>query len=137
AKTHPGILDLLTRGKLQNEEILEFLVLKKQVSDDTLMFLAEGSTFLNIVEIIGKNQERLLQNPKILDSLKKNPVTPKSLVDVTIAFLQMAGVLPTGAAARSAGLPERVDDKMIQQVVADEAFADDLTTEKQGDVGED
>lgn len=129
-KTHPGILDLLARGKLGDEAVLEQLVLKKQILDDTLMFLAESCPVLNIVEIIGKNQERLLQNPKILDALKKNPVTPKSLIDVTVAFLQMAGVLPTGAEGKAQGLPDKIDAKLVDQVVNDEEFDENLTTDK-------
>src|SRR5207248_2436296 len=118
------------RGKLSDEANLEFIVLKRQISDDTLIFLAEACPILNIVEIIGKNQERLLQNPKILDALKKNPVTPISLIDVTVAFLQMAGVLPTGAEGRAAGLPDKIDAKLVDQVVAAEDFDESLVAEK-------
>ena len=129
-KTHPGVLDLLVRGKMADEETLEFLVLKKQISDDTLMFVAETCPSRRIVEIIAQNQERLLQNTKILDSLKKNPVTPISVIDVTVAFLQMAGVLPTGAEARAQGLPDKIDEKMVEAVVNAEEFDDSLTKEK-------
>ena len=128
-KTHSGILDVVARGRGSDEDLIEFIVLRKQVQDDTLMYLAETSPSLKIVEIIGKNQERLLQNPMILDSLRKNAVTPKSLIDVTVAFLQMAGVLATGAEARAAGLPERIDSKLVDQVIGDETFDDSLTAE--------
>lgn len=127
AKSPPGLIDLFCRERSGDEELLEFLVLRKQVADETLMYVAETSAILNIVEIIGKNQERLLNNPAILDSLKKNPITPLSLIDVTVAFLQMAGVLPTGAAARAAGLPEKVESALIDSILGDETFDDDLT----------
>lgn len=130
AKTHPGLLDLIARERSGDEDLLEFLLLRKQVSDETLMHVAETSGSLKIVEIIGKNQERLLQNPKILDSVKKNPVTPKSLIDVTVAFLQMAGVLPTGIEARVAGLPEKVDAKLVDEILGDEDFGEDLTLDR-------
>lgn len=133
-KTHAGVLDIFARRHAGDEELLEFLVLRKQVSDDTLAYLAETTPSLKIVEIIGKNQERLLQNVKIFDSLKKNPVTPKSLVDVTIAFLQMAGVLPMGAEARAAGLPDRIDTKLVEQVLSDEEFDESLTSDSESDV---
>jgi hypothetical protein len=129
AKTHPGILDVLARARTTDEDLMEFLVLRKQVSDSTLEFVAEHCGILNIVEIVGKNQERLLQNPKILDALKKNPVSPKSLIDVTIAFLQMAGVLPSGAEARAAGLPDRIDAKILDQILGDEVFDEALTSD--------
>ncbi len=135
AKSHPGVIDLIARGT-QDEDLLEFLVLRKQILDGTLMHLAETSPSLKIVEIIGKNQERLLQNPKILDGLKKNPVTPKSLIDVTVTFLQMAGVLPIGAEARAQGLPEKLDEKLVQQVVDEEDFGDDLVNDGSGDPSE-
>ena len=126
AKTPAGLLDLLAHERAADEEVMEFVVLRKQVADETLMYVAETSTILNIVEIIGKNQERLLNNPAILDSLRKNPITPKSLIDVTVAFLQMAGVLPTGVEARVAGLPEKVDSALIDSILGDEEFGDDL-----------
>jgi hypothetical protein len=129
AKAPPGMVDFLCRERNGDEELLEFLVLRKQIADETLMFVAETCAILNIVEIIGKNQERLLNNPTILESLKKNPVTPLSLIDVTVAFLQMAGVLPTGAAARAAGLPEKVDSALIDSILGDEEFGEDLTLE--------
>lgn len=135
AKTPAGLLDFLCRERSSDEELLEFLVLRKQIADETLMFVAETSAILNIVEIIGKNQERLLSNPAILDSLRKNPVTPLSLIDVTVAFLQMAGVLPTGVEARVAGLPEKVDSALIDSILGDEEFGADLTLDK-GEGGE-
>lgn len=135
-KTHPGVLDLLARNRGDDEELMEFIALRKQVSDDTLIFLGETSPSLKIVEIVGKNQERLLQNPKILDALKRNSITPKSLIDVTIAFLQMAGVLPTGAEGRAAGLPERIDQALVEQVVGDEEFDDVLTADASMEVSE-
>lgn len=136
-KTHGGVLDIVARARGEDEDLIEFIVLKKQVQDDTLMFLAETSPSLKVVEIIGKNQERLLQNPKILESLKKNPVTPKSLIDVTVAFLQMAGVLPTGAEARTQGLPERIDTKAIDAIIGDEVFDESLTHEAGGEASVD
>src|SRR3954469_4449497 len=61
-KTHSGILDIVARARGGDEDLMEFITLKKQVQDDTLMYLAETTPSLKIVEIIGKNQERLLQN---------------------------------------------------------------------------
>ncbi|HVO29468.1 MAG TPA: hypothetical protein VMV18_01975 [bacterium] len=133
-KTHGGIIDVFARRHSGDEDLLEFLVLRRLITDDTLAYLAETTPSLKIVEIIGKNQERLLQNVKIFDALKKNPVTPKSLVDVTIAFLQMAGVLPMGAEARAAGLPDRIDSKLVEQVIGDEEFDESLTSEASSDV---
>lgn len=133
AKAPPGLIDFLCRERNGDEELLEFLVLRKQVADETLMYVAETCAILNIVEIIGKNQERLLGNPEILESLRKNPVTPLSLIDVTVAFLQMAGVLPTGAAGRAAGLPEKVDSALIDSILGDEEFGADLTLEAEGE----
>lgn len=127
AKTPAGLIDLFCHERNGDEELLEFLVLRKQAADETLMYVAETSALLNIVEIIGKNQERLLNNPSILEALRKNPITPLSLIDVTVAFLQMAGVLPTGAAARAAGLPEKVESALIDSILGDETFGDDLT----------
>lgn len=126
-KSPAGLIDFLARERASDEEVMEYLVLRKQVADETLMYVAETSQILNIVEIIGKNQERLLNNPAILDALRKNPITPKSLIDVTVAFLQMAGVLPTGVEARVAGLPEKVDSVLIDSILGDEDFGDDLT----------
>lgn len=137
AKAPAGMIDFLCHERNGDEELLEFLVLRKQIADETLMFVAEACAILNIVEIIGKNQERLLSNPAILESLKKNPVTPLSLIDVTVAFLQMAGVLPTGAAARAAGLPEKVDSALIDSILDDEEFGDDLTLDAKEGEGED
>lgn len=137
AKAPAGMIDFLCRERNGDEELLEFLVLRKQIADETLMFVAETNAILNIVEIIGKNQERLLNNPAILESLKKNPVTPLSLIDVTVAFLQMAGVLPTGAAARAAGLPEKVDSALIDSILGDEEFGDDLTLDAKDGEGDD
>ncbi len=129
SKTHAGVIDLVARTRMQDEDLLEFLVLRKQISDDTLVFVAEQSRSLKIVEIVGKNQERLLQAPQILDALKKNPVTPKSLIDVTVAFLQMSGVLPTGVEAKVAGLPEEVSPALVQEVIGDETFSPEMTSD--------
>ena len=135
AQAPAGLIDLLCRSRTTDEDLLEFLVLRKQIADETLMHVAETSTILNIVEIVGKNQERLLNNPAILDALRKNPITPLSLIDVTVAFLQMAGVLPTGVEARVAGLPEKVNSDLIDSILGDEDFGDDLTLDR-GEGGE-
>lgn len=125
-QTHAAVLDFLVRRHIQDEELLELFVLRKQVHDETLYHVAETAPHLKVVEIVAKNQERLLSAPKILEGLKANPITPKSLVDVTTAFLQMAGVLPVGAEARTEGLPDRIDQDLIDALLDDEEFDEDL-----------
>lgn len=132
-KTHPAVIDFLARHHIEDEVLMEFFVLKKQVHSDTLYHVAETCPSLKIIEIIAKNQERLLTAPRILTALKANPVSPKSLIDVTTAFLQMAGVLPMGAEARSAGLPDRIDDDMVDALLEDEDFDDSLTLDTESD----
>lgn len=93
-------------------QVLEKVVLQRQVSDRTLCYLAEVAPE-RIVEIIAGNQERLLICPELYLHLRANPATPRSVLDRVAAFQRMCGIdltrmeLEAGAPAPAPAPEER------------------------------
>ncbi len=67
----PHLLDFITRQFITDDEILMNITLNKNISDETLIYLAENAP-PSILELIANNRNRLLSSPAILETLLGN-----------------------------------------------------------------
>jgi hypothetical protein len=93
---HPKVLHFFAQSRTQEEELLEVILLNNACGDETYAALAAGIQSEKILTIIVNNQSRLMRTPAIAEALRKNPATPKNLVDRTISFLRMNGITLEG-----------------------------------------
>jgi len=106
-RTHPKILEFYAFNRHQDEVLVEHLLLRRQLSDRAICYLAEVVS-PKLLEIVASNQERLLTTPAIYEHIKRNPAVGKALLDRTESFLRMNGALEEQAA---------IQDEKIQQVI--------------------
>lgn len=126
-QTSPHILDFLARERLEEEKVVELIVLRRQVFDDTLIFLAERVDE-KLLNIIANNQLRLLACPRIANAIRRNPSATQGLIDRVVSFLQMNGV----------SLPPDVDDDVeIPDLVDEYDFPPELIVENNTDDAQD
>lgn len=87
-RTHPKILEYFAFNRSDDEVLVEALLLKRQLNDRSICYLAEvvGPKML---DIIAANQERLLMAPAIFEHMRKNPTASKAVLDRTESFLRM------------------------------------------------
>lgn len=76
-----ALLDRLARLFSGNSGILEKVILNPSTPDRTIAFVASLDN-PGLLEIIGRNQRRLEQAPMVLASLKSNPATPLSILQL-------------------------------------------------------
>ncbi len=94
----PETLDFLARICLTNEQVLEKLLINSLTPDDTLINLATIANEKQTI-LIASNQVRILRNPQIAESLKKNTNMLRSEMDRLISFLRMNGIVLEGESA--------------------------------------
>src|SRR5262249_10891417 len=89
------VLDFFARRVWQKPPPVEALVLNKATSDHTFRHLATlcGE---NDLELIAKNEERLLRHPEIIAALYMNPKTRMSTVQRAIELAVRNGVRVEG-----------------------------------------
>jgi len=90
-KTHPKILEFFAYKRTDDEQIIERVVLARQVNDKTLCFLAENGSE-RVAEMISQNQERLIITPQILRFLRRNPNSLASTLERVVSFLRLHGI---------------------------------------------
>ncbi|MCO4770887.1 MAG: hypothetical protein KDA24_12715 [Deltaproteobacteria bacterium] len=90
-KTHGKVLEFLAYKRTQDEELMERIVLMRQVNDKTMCFLAENGTD-RVAEMISQNQERLIITPQILRFLQRNPHSLASTLERVVTFLRLHGI---------------------------------------------
>ncbi len=71
-----------------SQSSLDALVTNKNISDDTLVRLA-GTDNESLLELIAKNQMRILKNDRIFDALITNPRLPKIAKDQIMEFFTL------------------------------------------------
>lgn len=91
-------LGFYAQEHLSDPGLLETIILNANTSDSTLIFLAERVPEAQTT-LIMNNQVRLLQNPAIAETVKKNPNALRSAVDMMVSFLRMNGVVLEGEAS--------------------------------------
>ena len=90
--THPKIIEFIVYRRTAEVDLMEKVVLLRQINDKTICYLAEHTTSDHVAEIIGQNHERLLITPQVLRFLKRNPRSPASLIDRCVSFLRLYGI---------------------------------------------
>ncbi len=90
--THPKILEFFAFNRVDDGELLDHLLLLRQLSDRSFCFLAERVGPRHI-EMIASNQERLLISPHILEHLRTNPRASKATLERVETFLRMYGLV--------------------------------------------
>lgn len=90
--THPAILKGLSDVRPNEPELIELVLLHPRIDAQTLGALAQrvGEAHLTL---IANNQQRLLEQPGLLEDIKLNPSATRSLVDKVESFLIISGVL--------------------------------------------
>ncbi len=89
APLHPAALAFLAERLRDDEERLKVIALNPATSDDTFCFLA-GLPFPALIDIISRNQIRLLRCAALCDVLGENPVTSQGTIDRVLEFLGLA-----------------------------------------------
>jgi hypothetical protein len=87
----PGaVLDYFARRFEKNATHLETIALNPATADETYCFLAT-LPHPTIVDIVSRNQTRLLRSPELVEALSENPVTGGATIDRVLEFLGISG----------------------------------------------
>ncbi len=86
---HPGALALLAERLREDERRLKAIALNSATSDDTFCFLA-SLPFPPLIDIVSRNQTRLLRCTALCDALGENPVTSQGTIDRVLEFLGLS-----------------------------------------------
>ncbi len=105
-RANPQVLDYLARNNPDKEWILEGIVMNKNVSDETLLYLAPFAPE-RIAELIANNHYRLERNPNIVEGLLDNPNLTAGIKE-KIAELFITKNLPTLVPKASAIFPAKL-----------------------------
>lgn len=81
SQVSPELLDRMARLFSKHEDILEAVIVNPVVVDMTVSYVA-GLAFPRLLEVIGRNQERLDREKSIIENLRSNPVTPKAIISL-------------------------------------------------------
>jgi hypothetical protein len=93
-RTHPKVLELLVEGRLGDQAFLESAYMLSGANDRTCRLIAavaEGP----LVEVVCRNQQRLLMTPEVFLDLKANEHVETRDLERVEAFLRMQGCLPS------------------------------------------
>jgi hypothetical protein len=85
-RAHPVLLSHLARVHKENEAYCEALALNHATDDSTVAWLAT-LPHSRVVDIISQNQERMVRNEEIVDSLGANPLTGRAVIERILKFL--------------------------------------------------
>lgn len=129
----PGaILEALARKFSGRETLVEALVMNHQTPDAAIIFVARSAGD-HICEVIATNQQRLLNEPAIVEALYKNRNMRMSTADRLIELCARNGVVLTGipafaehvAAIQGELIPEPTDEPLPGDLIFQEALAAD------------
>ncbi len=127
AQLDPHVLDFLS-GLVQGKaDKLQRIVLNPFAADETIADLARVVNEDGILEIIAKNEQRLLRTPEIIKALYLNPVTRMSTANRCLEFAVRNQVVVDIPAykeiAHALGAEKKYDDPMDQALADAEADA--------------
>lgn len=74
----------------ENDAVLAMAAMNPNIDGNTLLKLAETGPE-EVIMILADEKKRLLQNPAILEALKKNPLAPANVVDALDAYVKSSG----------------------------------------------
>ncbi len=86
---HAGTLAFLAEKLREDEPRLKAIALNSATSDDTFCFLA-SLPFRALIDIVSRNQTRLLRCSALCDALGENPVTSQGTIDRVLEFLGLS-----------------------------------------------
>lgn len=94
----PRVLDFFARRMFKRDDLLEVVLLNHRTDDETFEQLAKQCEERSL-ELIAKNEERLLRHPPIIAALYLNPKTRMSTAQRAIELAVRNGVEVKGIAA--------------------------------------
>lgn len=102
--TFPSILEFFAKSiieksilygnKLSEKDLdyLKLIIINKNTGAESLELIAEYCQDEKIIESIANNQKKILQYPSIFQALKKNPKTPKNIIERLSFFLKLENI---------------------------------------------
>ncbi len=134
----PGVLDVLATLYLDREDIVERILMNPSVALGTVERIAKGGSE-RITELVATNEERLLKNPSIIQSLYMNKLTRMSTADRVLELAVRNGIqlnIPAYKEAAEAIANELIMEPDVEPTPDDinfaEARAEDEKLEKAG-----
>jgi len=134
---HPALLSHLAHACKEDASRLEKIALNPAADDTTLAFLATAP-FVQIVEIISHNQERMLRAPEIVDALGANPLTGRAVIDRILSFLEVERGAGDGEATTRGAVSDAEAEAALRAVLGEEMaeFVHQLVEESDDEVDE-
>jgi hypothetical protein len=130
AETPPGVLDLLARLNLEQEDVVERIVLNPSVAVVTIEHLAKvGSE--RVTELVATNEQKLLEHTSIIEALYLNKRTRMSTADRVLELAVRNGKTLGIPAFREAA--EAIKDELITAPDAEPTPDDILFKEAQAE----
>lgn len=91
APLHPGVIDSLARAHVNNDEVAGRLLLLAEITTDTIEYLAEYGNE-RVCERIAINEQKLLEDPRIIERLYMNLSTRMSTSDRILELAVRNGI---------------------------------------------
>ncbi len=116
----PLVLGWAAPAYEENDAVLSMIALNPGVDDGTLVRLAETGPE-EVIMILADDKKRILQNPAILEALKRNPLAAKTVVDALDAYVKSGGAAPVEILPAPALSEEQTE--LAENAPAEEAAA--------------
>jgi hypothetical protein len=123
----PKILNWFAHIKLDEPKLYELIALNKNAHDETFIYLAGTSEHQPVIEIIAKNEFRLLNSPEIIEALESNEVALISTVQRAIEFYR----LQTGRSYAEFLTEKRAGEETPEESAAPEEETDEDIDEEE------
>lgn len=92
-RTHPKVLEYLTEYRTGDQDFMERVFSLPNANDRTACLIATAARG-DLVNVICRNQSRLLMTPQVYLSLRDNPETTQAQLERVHSFLRMQNSLP-------------------------------------------
>jgi hypothetical protein len=92
-RTHPKVLEYLTEFRTSDQDFMERVFSLPNTNDRTACLIASAARG-DLVNVICRNQSRLLMTPQVYLSLRDNPEITQAQLERVHSFLRMQNSLP-------------------------------------------
>ena len=92
-RTHPKVLEYLTEYRTNDQDFMERVFALPNANDRTACLIASAARG-DLVNVICRNQSRLLMTPQVYLSLRDNPEITQAQLERVHSFLRMQSSLP-------------------------------------------
>ena len=116
-RTHPKVLEYLTEYRTEDQDFLERVYALPNANDRTACMIATAARG-DLVNVICRNQSRLLMTPQVYLSLKENPQTTPAQLERVHSFLRMQSSLPDEPTPSPASAPAPAAPKEVSKPVS-------------------